>query len=100
MVPKKSVRGSALKRRARWLERKISEGERPGISFDTAEYAELLWVFEALGISYTPQDEGGEPPVRGGDEPPRIDARCGRGDNDTFVPGEPRRARYVPRGGF
>lgn len=105
------LRGTALIRRARWLERKITEGARPGSGYDTAEYAELLWAFEKLGISFVAADQlqpEPEPPRRKPatrdlapdngtalDEPPIRPVR-----SDDWVPGEPRHgSRHVP-GGF
>lgn len=106
------VRGTALIRRARWLERKIVDGppDRPGLSYDTAEYAELLWAFGALGIQFTPADASELPEAPGRapcppretapddplEEPPRRAPAAG--DGDTFVPGEPRGRRYYGRG--
>ena len=64
-----------LVRRARWLEKRITEGppDRPGLSYDTAEYASLMWVFTLTGTGYDSglqwQNDscgaGEEPPLRG-----------------------------------
>ena len=90
------VRGIPLVRRAKWLEKRLAQGDIPGGHFDMAEYASLLWVFEKVGIDFEPA--GSKKPAKrkavkkaDSEEPPM---RPG----DTFVPGEPRGKRYVPGG--
>ena len=99
---KPCLRWPALIRRARWLEKKISEGERPGGGYDNAEYTELLLMFQKQGVPFTPADERQEetPPTRRGvrqkpvaDEEPPV-----RPDTPVWVPGEPRGRRYIPGG--
>ena len=81
---KEPLRCVYLVRRARWLEKRIREApDRNGVSWDSAEYAELLYVFEALRIPFEPADA--QAPAD--PEPPRI--------SETFVPDERRvRGRY------
>ena len=91
------VRSIPLVRRARWLEKRLAQGDIPGGHFDMAEYASLLWVFEKVGIDFEPA--GSKKPTKrrtvskkaDSEEPPKM-------PNDTFVPGEPRGIRYVPGG--
>ena len=85
-----SVRCGYLIRRARWLEKRIREApDRKGVSWDAAEYAELLYVFEALRVPFEPADA--RPPVDEDPGPPRF--------SETFVPDERNiRGRYFPRG--
>lgn len=90
------VRSIPLVRRARWLEKRLAQGDIPGGHFDMAEYASLLWVFEKVGIDFEPA--GSKKPIKrrttkkaDAEEPPRR-------PDDTFVPGEPRGIRYVPGG--
>lgn len=61
-----TLRGTALVRRARWLEKKLLEGPegRPGMSYDAAEYAELMWVFESLRIPFVSADSAANGPAR------------------------------------
>ena len=107
---KPCLRWPALIRRARWLEKKISEGERPGGGYDNAEYTELLLAFQKLGVQFTPADERTDdaPPPRRPrpkpvadaetEEPPvRPDTPETRGTRE-WVPGEPRGRRYIPGG--
>lgn len=92
------VRSIPLVRRARWLEKRLSQGEIPGSQFDMAEYASLLWVFEKVGIDFDPAGSKKSLKKRATkaakadtEEPPKL-------DGDTFVPGEPRRKMYIPGG--
>lgn len=100
--PRPCLRWPALIRRARWLEKKISEGERPGGGYDNAEYTELLLMFQKQGVPFTPADERtvdeAPPPRRpraksAADEEPPV-----RPDAPEWVPGEPRGRRYIPGG--
>lgn len=97
----KGVREATLVRRAHHLERRMGQGVVPGRQYDEAEYDALLWVFDTLKIKFTPADTA---PVcalsAGSEEPPVLGFRTPgvRGDETIFVPGEPRRARYVPGG--
>ena len=105
------VHEAALKRRAGWLEVRMSDDRSTGIHYDRAEYAALLWAMAELGIEYE-AGEGMEQyriaerlPVAGrkaarprsrmsrDEEPPKLPD----GD-DTFVPGEPKGRRYYPNG--
>ena len=103
-----ALRGTALKRRARWLEKKLADG-RPGNGYDAAEYSELLWVFEALRIDFTPVDAADEdgagpkeepPPLdQPEEEPPPLDQPVRRrvpARDPGPVPGPPRGRRYLP----
>lgn len=126
-----TLRGTALVRRAKWLEKKLLEGPegRPGMSYDAAEYAELMWVFESLRIPFVSADSAANGPARAPakwrrngspeeeypgdseyesgalDDPPKLASveqpprRGSAAKVDTFVPGEPRRRMFVP-GGF
>lgn len=93
-----ALRGTALKRRARWLEKKLADG-RPGNGYDAAEYAELLWVFEALRIDFTPADAADEDGAGPEEEPPPLDQPVRRrvpARDPGPVPGPPRGRRYLP----
>lgn len=106
-----ALRYPALMRRARWLEKRISESDatRPGLSYDSAEYAEFLLAFQQLGVDFAPacgytedqidEGEGLEAPPPLTQFPARGRARPS-GEPDTFVPGEPRRGGYYGRGGL
>lgn len=99
---KPCVRGTALMRRARWLEKRLGEPDIPGHQYDAAEYAELLWVFQSLGLDFTAADEADKSVkkrkvVRRKEEPLEEPPVIKRG-GDTFVPGEPRGKRYIPGG--
>ena len=94
------VRSIPLVRRARWLEKRLAQGDIPGGHFDMAEYASLLWVFEKVGIDFEPAGSKRAPVLkrkaaktqrRADDEPPVM-------PDDTFVPGEPRRRMFIPGG--
>jgi len=118
-----ALRYPALMRRARWLEKRITESgpERPGLSYDSAEYAEFLLAFQRLGLTFEPAcdiepaaepgDGGPRCMVQDAEEldgletpppltqfPPRGRARPSA-EPDTFVPGEPRRSVWYGRGG-
>lgn len=90
------VRGIPLVRRAKWLEKRLAQGDIPGSHFDRAEYASLLWVFLKVGIDFEPA----------GSKPAKKKTRTRTPDVDeppvrpeeTFVPGEPRGKRYIPDG--
>ena len=114
-----ALRYPALARRARWLEKRINESDatRPGLSYDSAEYAEFLLAFQSLGVDFEPacgyageeldereESEGlesppplAEFPARGRVRPTGVRPSC---EPDTFVPGEPRRSGYYGRGGL
>lgn len=110
-----ALRYPALVRRARWLEKRINESgpERPGLSYDSAEYAEFLLAFQGLGVDFEPvcgyagedldADEAGFDRLEAPPQLTQFPAR-GRvrpsGEPDTFVPGEPRRSGYYGRGGL
>lgn len=110
-----ALRYPALMRRARWLEKRINESgpERPGLSYDSAEYAEFLLAFQQLGVDFEPtcgyvgeeldaddaDDVGLEAPPQLAQFPARGRTRPS-GEPDTFVPGEPRRSGYYGRGGL
>ena len=105
------VHEAALKRRAGWLEVRMSDDRSTGKHYDRAEYAALLWAMSELGIKYE-AGEGMEQhctaerlPVAGrktgkpwprdarDEEPPKLP-----GEDATFVPGEPKGRRYYPNG--
>jgi len=105
------VHEAALKRRAGWLEVRMSDERSTGKHYDRAEYAALLWAMGELGIEYE-AGEGMEqhyvverlptsgrktakpwPRTPRDEEPPKLPD----GD-DSFVPGEPKGRRYYPNG--
>ena len=96
------LNGMPLVRRARYLESRLAKGNLPGRQFDVAEYLAFVWIFEAAGVAFDPAispellrgspSEAAAPDARM-EEPPVRPA-----SEDTFVPGEPRSRRFMPRG--
>lgn len=95
------LNGMPLVRRARYLESRLAKGTLPGRQFDVAEYLAFVWIFEAAGVAFEPAIS--PELLRGGGEQQPQDARMEEppvrpATEDTFVPGEPRSRRYMPRG--
>lgn len=108
MAPKRSAQygeealdALPLIRRAKYLERKLTQGRVPGRQFDVAEYLAFIRIFKKAGVSFEPavtleslQADPGE-----GSAPSRMEEPPVRSDvPDTFVPGEPKGRRFFPGG--